>query len=836
MSDPEEVVLRLLAEALENGDEERWAAAERAVDGAESVELVRDLKRLLALSGADATREGRHGTELGDDNAAPPFVPPEPADPTRVGPFRLIQPLGEGAMGIVYEAEQEAPVRRRVALKVLKFPMPTRQALARFESERQALALMNHPHIAQVYDGGVAPDGRPYLAMEFVRGIPVTEYCDRRRLTIGERLELFVKVCEGVQHAHQKGVIHRDLKPTNILVTEIGGVAVPKVIDFGVAKAIGQQLTEKTLLTHVGHVVGTPAYMSPEQADPTGLDIDTRSDVYALGVLLYELLVGSRPFEERSGAAVSVDEMRRRIVHLDPERPSARAGAVSKSAFRRSRGPGTAPGTGSDAGPVPALGPGTHEAARLRQTEPRELARRLRGELDRVVLKALEKDRNRRYGSAGDLANDVRNVLANRPVSAGAPSRAYRAKKFVLRHRLGVTAASLVVLALVAGILGTSVGLVRARAAQRVAQEEAETARQVSDFLVDLFEVSDPDRARGNRITALEILNVGSDRIARELMGRPLVRARLMETMGRVYRNLGQHERAVALLEEAAASQRAIYGEQDPRSLRTTVLAEVGHEDSDREPDKRLRDLLAMQERILGPDHIDCAWTRYYIASRMMKHAPARARAFLQHALPVFERVDGPHSKGVLWVRNNLAFTYYVEGRFVDALREAELSLALRTAALPENHPDLAVGYLALGESRSALGHPPDELVPVFERALAIARASLGEEHPTTAYCRSSLGDQLLRMNDLNGARRELEAAEAVLLRLLPADHMYVTVQECVLSELYFREGRLELAANTIDRVVANMRKNGMQEDLRRALRVRAQIQAALAARAGAQQ
>ncbi len=782
-------LLRRLNQAVADGSALAWSEVERSVDSREAQRVV---------TAAFGLAESGRATGV----ASPASSAPE--DPMRLGPYRLLQPLGEGAMGIVYEAEQEAPVRRRVALKVLKFPMPTRQALARFESERQALALMNHPHIAQVYDGGVAPDGRPYLAMEFVRGIPVTEYCDRRRLTIGERLELFVKVCEGVQHAHQKGVIHRDLKPTNILVTEIGGVAVPKVIDFGVAKAIGQQLTEKTLLTHVGHVVGTPAYMSPEQADPTGLDIDTRSDVYALGVLLYELLVGSRPFEERSGAAVSVDEMRRRIVHLDPERPSARAGAVSKSAFRRSRGPGTAPGTGSDAGPVPALGPGTHEAARLRQTEPRELARRLRGELDRVVLKALEKDRNRRYGSAGDLANDVRNVLANRPVSAGAPSRAYRAKKFVLRHRLGVTAASLVVLALVAGILGTSVGLVRARAAQRVAQEEAETARQVSDFLVDLFEVSDPDRARGNKVTAREILDAGAARISRQLASRPLVQARLMETMGEVYDGLGQYEQARRLFVATAQLRRGLIGPDHPDTLRAESLtgwtfARTG----DASGVAILTDVLSRQEHVSGPDDLETARTRYRVGALLARsNQPGAAEPYLRAALAVLEARDGQGAESTLWCRTDLGMALFNLGRTKEALVQAEVVLAVRERASHGGH-ELGNALNNVAYLRLMAGEPAARVLDLARRALEISEKVLGPDHPRVAHNRHTLAEVLRRTGDLSGSRHQLAKALEVQERNLSEDDVYTATTRASLARVEFEMGRVTAAKALLRRALA---------------------------------
>jgi serine/threonine-protein kinase len=309
-----------------------------------------------------------------------------------IGPYKLLEPIGEGGMGVVYVAEQSQPVRRKVALKVIKPGMDTRQVIARFEAERQALAMMDHPNIAKVHDAGATESGRPYFVMELVPGIPITEYCDRERLSIPERLELFVLVCRAVQHAHQKGIIHRDLKPSNILVTVIDGAAVPKVIDFGIAKATGVALTDQTLETAFHQLVGTPLYMSPKQADLSGMDVDTRSDIYSLGVLLYELLTGSTPFDQETLRQAAFDEVRRIIREDEPPRPSTR---------------------------LSTLGESLSTVSASRNAEPRHLSRAVRGELDWIVMKALEKDRTRRYETANDFADDVIRHLNNQPVEAG---------------------------------------------------------------------------------------------------------------------------------------------------------------------------------------------------------------------------------------------------------------------------------------------------------------------------------------------------------------------------------------------------------------------------------
>jgi non-specific serine/threonine protein kinase/serine/threonine-protein kinase len=345
----------------------------------------------------------------------------------RIGPYRLLEKLGEGGMGEVWLAEQTEPVRRRVALKVIKRGMDTEQVVARFSAERQALALMDHPAVAKVFEAGSTPQGRPYFVMEHVRGVPITEHCDRHKLGTRERLALFVQVCEGVQHAHQKAILHRDLKPSNVLVTEQDGRRQPKIIDFGVAKATTQRLTERTVYTELGVLIGTPEYMSPEQAEMTGEDVDTRTDVYSLGVMLYELLVGALPFESRDLRESGYEEMRRKIREQEPRKPSARVTTLSAEH--------------------------AVESAGRRQTNVPGLVRQLRGDLDWIVMKALEKDRARRYGSPAELAADVERHLGNQPVLAGRPSAAYRARKFVRRHRLGVGVAATGVLVL-AGFAG----------------------------------------------------------------------------------------------------------------------------------------------------------------------------------------------------------------------------------------------------------------------------------------------------------------------------------------------------------------------------------------------
>ena len=379
---------------------------------------------------------------------------------TTIGRYKLLQGIGEGAFGVVYLAEQTEPVGRKVALKIIKAGMDTRAVIARFEAEEQALALMDHPNIAKVLDAGTTDTGRPYFVMELVKGPPITAYADQHNLPAEERLQLFLQVCHGVQHAHQKGIIHRDLKPSNILVTVIDGEPVPKIIDFGVAKALGHKLTDKTLFTAFQQIIGTPAYMSPEQAELSGVDIDTRSDIYALGVLLYELLTGVTPFDQETLAAAALDEIRRMIRETEPPKPSTR---------------------------LHTLGKRLAEVAKHRQTEPATLNRLVRGDLDWIVMKALEKDRRRRYETAREFAEDIRRHLDHQPVLASPPGVAYQARKFVRRHRVGVALGATAVAALWVGLSVAVVGFVRARqerdravAAERQAQEERGRAERLA--------------------------------------------------------------------------------------------------------------------------------------------------------------------------------------------------------------------------------------------------------------------------------------------------------------------------------------------------------------------
>jgi len=494
-----------------------------------------------------------------------------------IGPYVLVKKLGEGGMGQVWLAAQTAPVKRQVALKLIKGGLYDSAVIQRFESERQSLARMNHPAIAKVFDAGSTADGQPYFVMEYVDGPPITRFCDNKKLKIRERLELFTKVCEGVQHAHQKAIIHRDLKPSNVLVEELDGKPVPRIIDFGIAKAISSQPgAEQTLFTQMGALVGTPGFMSPEQADPSVLDVDTRTDVYSLGVLLYVLLTGTLPFDSEAAKKRPIDELLRQLRNEDPPKPSTKVSSE----------PGSSTAT-----------------AAARGTEPKLLVSLLRGDLDWITLKAVEKDRGRRYGTPAELAADIERYLQHRPVVARPASTGYRLQKYVQRHRAGTAAALGFILLLTGFIVTQAVQLRRITQERDRAARERDRANRVTGFMTDMFAVSNPSQARGNTVTAREILDKTSKQIETGLAQDPDLQTQLMDVMGKIYLGLGLYDQAESLLQQAVKIRRGAFGFDNRQTLSSTYGLSLLLERKRRsaEAEELGRQTLEAQRRALGP-------------------------------------------------------------------------------------------------------------------------------------------------------------------------------------------------------------------------------------------
>jgi len=671
--------------------------------------------------------------ELPTTPLARPVTPALPLDlhpGDRIARYQLIKRLGEGGMGEVWLADQESPIQRKVALKIIKQGMDTRQVVARFEAERQVLAMLDHPNIATVYDAGATRKGRPFFVMEYVDGEPITTYCDRHKLNTTERIALILQVCEGVQHAHRNAIIHRDLKPHNVLVTEIDGRPVPKIIDFGVAKATDKCLSEHTVFTELGQLIGTPEYMSPEQTAMTSLNIDTRTDLYSLGVLLYELLTGALPFDSRELRQAGIDEICRVIREKDPQVPSARLSTLAGD---------------------------TAQVARHHGTNVGKLISELRGDLDWITMKAMEKDRDRRYGTSSELAADLQRYLKSEPVVARPPSTVDRIQKFVRRHTMGVAFAGVVMVLLIT--LGVSMVVQAGRVATQRDRAEAEafTAKQVSEFLVTLFKESDPTNTRGADVTAREILDAGAVRVRRELADQPTVQATMLRTIGSVYMELGLYDEARSLLQDAL-----ILNEQNPgpdsTELAATLaqLASLGTRTAaDAESESLARQALALREQAFGRQSLEVAQA-LNILGIILEHTDRLDEAKAVHEEAIAIRQNHPEARGSALAASihNLAIIYYFEGDLTRAEELYKQSADLELAQYGRMNHEYATSLHTLAIVYQDQGRL-DEALTLERESLAIREEVLGADHLHVALSLTTMGN-ILRMRG--------EAAEGVPL------------------------------------------------------------------------
>jgi serine/threonine protein kinase len=660
---------------------------------------------------------------------------------TLIGRYKLLERIGEGGFGAVYVAEQREPVKRRVALKIIKLGMDTKQVVARFEAERQALALMDHPNIAKVLDAGATATGRPFFALELVRGVRITEYCDQNHLPTEERLRLFIQVCHAIQHAHQKGIIHRDIKPSNILVTLHDGVPVPKVIDFGIAKATQGELTDKTVYTQFQQFIGTPAYMSPEQAEMSGLDIDTRTDIYSLGVLLYELLTGRTPFDQNDLLAAGLDGMRKMIREEEPVRPSTRVSSLQ--------------------------GQERTTTAKRRGADAPRLAHLLRGDLDWIAMKALEKDRTRRYATANALAMDVERHLRNEPVAARPPSNFYRFQKTLRRNKLAFAAVGATATALLLGAVVSVWQTVRARQAEAAAlQEEAAAtaawrqAEAINRFLTEdlLFQATPDQNARDKHITMEEVLGRAAGNLDKntEVANQPETEATLRLAVGTTYYKLGLSAQAEPQLERAVALRRSALGLLNPATLAAQqALVELLTLPLRRfeEAETLSRETWEGRKRVLGPEHRDTLDTlSAYIVALGHQGKAEQAEPLARQALEMSERVLGLDDHQTLVALGNIAFVLANRGDFAQA-EHYQREAVTRSQRLGHVEPEMEF------DDRSSLGAyilfqgRLEEAEKVLKEALPAAVRVLGADHYQTLH----LQHMLARVLDEAGRLQEAE-------------------------------------------------------------------------------
>ncbi|UCC32639.1 MAG: tetratricopeptide repeat protein [Phycisphaerales bacterium] len=736
-------------------------------------------RKLVSLSAVEQTREGE--TDLVG---------------TYIGPYRLLELIGEGGLGAVYMADQEKPVRRRVALKIIKFGMDTKQVIARFEAERQALAMMDHPNVAKVFDAGATEAGRPYFAMELVRGNPITDYCDENRLTIQQRLELFTQVCRAVQHAHQKSIIHRDIKPSNVMVTLHDGTPAVKIIDFGIAKATRGPLTDKTLFTRYHQFLGTPEYMSPEQAKMSGLDIDTRSDIYSLGVLLYELLTGEIPFDRKALQNTTLGEIQRIIREHNPVTPSRR---------------------------VTALAADSKAVARTRRADVRSLSRHMRGDLDWIVMKALEKDRSRRYETAAALAEDIRRHLHCEPISAGPPSKIYQFGKLARRHKVAFGFAA----ALFAIVVGFGIwmallytetekqrttaeaNLARARAAEQRATTMAQSASDVAEFLVGLFEMADPYVPGWDPAVARGLLDKGVEAVRRELKNQPVTQATILATVGRIYVSLGMSESAEPLLMEALQLRRSRFGARHSATIEVLNILAVSYMNSGRLSAAEALIREAMESGHSAEDNVRPATLRSIalLAETFASRGRfSEAEPLGREALVTSRRTFGKERCVTLELTLRLAKLLQFEGKSLEAEELAREALQTRLRVSGDTDLRSTKAMTTLARILLARGEL-SEAESLLRRAHQISQELSGDNNIQSIECVFALAEL---------ARRQGKLAEAAMLcrqacarsREVVGDENSITLQGMSdLGRTLLEQGRLAESEQVLREALGGLRR-----------------------------
>jgi len=779
--------IELFTEAVQLAPAERIAFLDRVC--ADDQDLRRQIEALLESNDrVGAFLEQPPTTAIGEERAKP-TAGEKPGD--RIGHYKLLQQIGEGGCGVVFMAEQEEPVRRRVALKVVKPGMDTKSVIARFEAERQALALMDHPNIAHVFDAGATESGRPYFVMELVRGVKITEYCDQHSLTTCERLQLFIKVCEAVQHAHQKGIIHRDIKPSNILVaTDADGTALPKVIDFGIAKATtNQRLTDKTLFTAFEMLIGTPAYMSPEQAVLTSVDVDTRTDIYSLGVLLYELLTGTTPFDSKELLKAGLDQIRHVITTEEPVRPSTRLKTLVATDLT--------------------------SISQHQRADPSKLISDVRGDLDWIVMKALEKDRARRYCTANGLAMDVQRYLSGEAILARPPSKVYKLQKTVQRNKLLFASASVIALLIVGSLIVVSTSLAKERRSRREAETASAKSRQVTRFLEDMLQGVEPAAALGQDTRMLRgIVDRTAERIGKEMTNQPAIEAELRSLIGRLYFEIGNYDGAEKMHRAALAFYRKQYG---PKSQETAAgLNDLGvvlsKQSNLTEAERAHQEALGIRRALFGNEHEDVATSLNNLATVYRQQRKLdEAEKLIREGLAIREKLFGNEHLEVADSLHNLSLVLGDQRKGDESEARAREVLAMRRRLLGDEHPLVAVALLDVASALGSVGKL-DEAESLQEEAFTMQRKLLGDEHPDVSTSLSALGELMRKQGNLKEARMVSSAAITIQRKMFGENSPEVLRSLRNLASTFEDQRKPEEAEAIYREVLAGWRKRGESE------------------------